>query len=235
MKKLFLIAALFWLGIGVVKAQDSTYIKVLEYVNCGYAKTFTYKLSAECQENEVVLTRWLLKDVGTPAENTHRQSFYFAYTNNGGYELTKGRSHWEEFSKKAVREIDSLAGLDAERQAVFLGLSKTDSLHNAVNRLPAAQKKRDNYWKAQKVKKEELESFEVAYKEAKAKYEDGEIEPSEWDKIEVKYLNLKQEVDFLKTALKRTNDQISFYREAVARLKKETGLLEYKSYREGSY
>lgn len=215
-------------------AQDTTVIKVLNYVDCGFAKTFTYKLEAECQKNETILRRWLLKDVGTPAENASLQTFYFATTDGEKYELTKGKSLWADFSKKICQEIDSLNGLDAAHQAVLMGLSKTDSLHNAVNRLPSVQKKRDNYWKAHKAKKDAFSAYEATYNGAKQKYESGELDPSEWDKIEVTYLNLQQEVDFLKDALQKVNQEISNYREQVARLKKETGLLEYKSYREGT-
>ncbi len=208
--------------------------RILAYVDCGYAKTYTYRLEAECQEQETILRRWLLKDFGTPAENATLHIFYFS-TTNGKYELTKGKSLWADFEKKMMEELDSIEQLDAKHQAVLMGLSQTDSLHNAVNRLPSLQKRRDNFWEARKAKKAIFTTYEVTYNQSKKAYEEGDMLPSEWDKIEEKYLEMKEELDFLKTELDAMNQQISQYREDIARLKKETGLLQYKSYREGSY
>jgi chromosome segregation ATPase len=146
--------------------------------------------------------------------------------------LTKGKSLWEEFEKKMIMELDSIEHLDAAHQATLIGLSKTDSLHNAVNRLPGLQKKRDAFWKARKAKKDIFVAYETTYSTAKAAYDEGDMLPSEWDTIEEMYLAMKEELDFLKAELQKMNAQITTYREDVARLKKETGLLQYKSYRE---
>lgn len=208
--------------------------RILDYVNCGYAKTFTYRLEAKCNDNETIIKRWLLKDYGTPAENATLHTFYISNI-NGRYQVAKGNSLWIDFEKKMIAELDSIEQLDAEHRAILTSLSQTDSLHNAVNRLPGLQKKRDNFWKARKAKKDIFKEFETAYLEAKEAYDEGDLLPSEWDKIEEKYLAMKEELDFLKGELKKMNNQITFYREDIARLKKETGLLQYKSYREGTY
>lgn len=229
MKKLMILPIML-LIINIVSGQNST-ARILEYVNCGYAKTFTYRLEAKCHENETVLYRWLLKDFGTPAENATLHTFYFATTNDK-YELTKGRSLWKEFEKKMIAELDSIKQFDAERQEILMGLSQTDSLHNAVNRLPGLQKKRDSFWKARKAKKDTFKEYEITYATAKESYEEGDLLPSKWDTVEETYLAMKEELGFLKTELKKMNAKITKYREDVARLKKETGLLQYKSYRE---
>ena len=75
----------------------------------------------------------------------------------------------------------------------------------------------------------------TTYNTAKNTYEEGDMEPSEWDKIEEKFLALKNEVNFLKKSLVKLNREISHKRKVVVRLKEETGLYDYKSYREGSY
>jgi hypothetical protein len=229
MRKVIILPIMLLIG-NAVFGQTSTE-QILEYVNCGYAKTFTYRLEAECQENETILHRWLLKDFGTPAENATLHTFYFATTNDK-LELTKGKSLWEEFEKKMIMELDSIEHLDAAHQATLIGLSKTDSLHNAVNRLPGLQKKRDAFWKARKAKKDIFVAYETTYSTTKTAYDEGDMLPSEWDTIEEMYLAMKEELDFLKAELQKMNAQITTYREDVARLKKETGLLQYKSYRE---
>ena len=229
MRKVLILPILLLIG-SAVFGQTSTE-RILEYVNCGYAKTFTYRLEAECQENETILRRWLLKDFGTPAENATLHVFYFATTNDK-IELTKGKSLWAEFEKKMIQELDSIEQLDAAHQATLMGLSQTDSLHNAVNRLPGLQKKRDAFWKARKAKKDIFTEYETTYATAKESFDEGDMLPSEWDTIEEKYLMMKEELDFLKTELQKMNDQITQYQKDIARLKKETGLLQYKSYRE---
>jgi hypothetical protein len=229
MRKIIILPIMLLIG-NIAFGQTSTE-RILEYVNCVYAKTFTYRLEAECQENETIVRRWLLKDFGTPAENATLHTFYFATTNDK-FELTKGKSLWPEFEKKMIQELDSIEHLDAAHQAILTGLSQTDSLHNAVNRLPGLQKKRDTFWKARKAKKDIFTEYETTYKTAKATYDEGDMLPSEWDAIEVKYLMLKEELDFLKTELQNMNETITQYQTDIARLKKETGLLQYKSYRE---
>lgn len=233
MKKEFILLPIILL-MGTMTFAQTSMERILDYINCGYAKTFTYRLEAECQKDETVIKRWLLKDYGTPAENATLHTFYLSNT-DGRYKVTKGNSLWIDFEKKMVAEIDSIEQLDAEHRAILTSLSQTDSLHNAVNRLPGLQKKRDNFWKARKAKKDVFKEYEVTYNEAKELYDEGDMLPSEWDTIEEKYLAMKQELDFLKTELKKMNNEITAYREDVARLKKETGLLQYKSYREGSY
>lgn len=230
-----LLSFTFILGAISLSGQNANYNKILDFVDCGFAKTFTYKLEVECHPTEKILKRWLLKDVGTPAEAGSLQTFFFAINKNNTYELTRGKSLWIDFSKKMLRELDSIEHLDAKHRAILLGLSKEDSLHNTVNRLPGLQKKRDNFWKARKAKKALLEEFMTTYETAKNSYEEGDMEPTEWDKIEEKYLTLKNEVNFLKKSLVKLNREISHKRKVVVRLKEETGLYDYKSYREGSY
>lgn len=232
MKKVLILPIMLLIS-NIVFGQTPTE-RILDYANCGFAKTFTYRLEAECQENEIVLKRWLLKDFGTPAENATLHTFYFAVT-DGKYEITKGKSLWADFEKKMITELDRIELLDATKKATLMGLSKTDSLHNAVNRLPGLEKRRDDFWKARKAKKDLFKTYEVTYNEAKEAYDEGDMLPSEWDKIEEKYLEMNEELKFLKTELKKMNNQITEYRTSIARLKKETGLLQYKSYREGSY
>lgn len=233
MKKEFMLLPIILL-MGTTTFAQNSIERVLNYVNCGYAKTFTYRLEAECQDNETILKRWLLKDYGTPAENATLHTFYIS-TTDGKFKVEKGNSLWMDFEKKIIAELDSIEQLDAEHRAVLTSLSQTDSLHNAVNRLPGLQKKRDNFWKARKAKKDVFKEYETTYNEAKEAYDEGDMLPSEWDKIEEKYLAMKEELDFLKGELKKMNNEITAYREDIARLKKETGLLQYKSYREGSY
>ena len=74
--------------------------------------------------------------------------------------------------------------------------------------------------------------YETTYATAKESFDEGDMLPSEWDTIEEKYLMMNEELDFLKTELQKMNDQITQYQKDIARLKKETGLLQYKSYRE---
>lgn len=231
MKKILLLPMLLLIS-NIIFGQTPTE-RILEYVNCGFAKTFTYRLEAECHENETVIKRWLLKDFGTPAENATLHTFYFSTTGDK-LELTRGKSLWPEFEKKMIQELDEIAALDASKKATLMGLSKTDSLHNAVNRLPGLQLKRDNFWKARKTKKDAFKEFTVTYNEAKNAYDEGDMMPSEWDRIEEKYLEMSEELKFLSAELKKMNLQITTYREDIARLKKETGLLQYKSYREGN-
>lgn len=233
MKIEFMLLPIFLL-MGTNTFAQTSIERVLDYVNCGYAKTFTYRLEAECQDNETILKRWLLKDYGTPAENATLHTFYIS-TIDDKFKVEKGNSLWIDFEQKIIAELDSIEQLDAEHRAVLTSLSQTDSLHNAVNRLPGLQKKRDNFWKARKNKKELFKEYETTYKEAKEAYDEGDMLPSEWDKIEEKYLAMREELDFLKSKLKKMNDEITAYREDIARLKKETGLLQYKSYRDGSY
>ncbi len=235
MRVLLLTTMLFLSTFAFSQDDNATIVRILDFVNCGYAKTYTYKFEAKCMDNEIILKRWLLKDVGLPDEDASLQTFYFEMRDNGTYKVSKGNSHWAEFSKKMTIELDSIDKLDAIHQANLLSLSKEDSLHNAVNRLPGLQIKRNNFFKALKAKKEVYKTATVDYEKAQAAYEEGELEPDAWDKIEVDYLNLKEEVSFIKTNLKQINRDISAKRRIVARLKKETGLLNYKSYREGSY
>lgn len=234
--RVFLLTTLLFLSTFAFSQNEHTTItRILDYVNCGYAKTYTYKFEAKCMENETILKRWLLKDEGLPDEDASLQTFYFEIRENGKYKVSKGNSHWAEFSKKMTMELDSIDKLDAIHQSNLLSLSKEDSLHNAVNRLPGLQIKRNNFFKALKTKKEVFKTATADYNKAQSAYEEGELEPDAWDKIEVDYLNLKEEVDFIKTNLKKVSRDISSKRRIVARLKKETGLLNYKSYREGSY
>lgn len=234
MNKLVLTIASILLTL-TLSAQDTTYNVILDFANCGKVKTFTYKLEAECHPTEMILRRWLLKDVGTPAENASLHTFFFAIKGEESYELTRGKSLWADFSKKMMLELDSINKLDAAHRAVLLGLSKKDSLHNIVNRLPGLTKKRDNFWKARKAKKTTLKELEPAYKEAKAAFDEGDLEPEEWDKIEEQYLSVKNEFNYLKRRLAALNKEISDKRKTLVRLKEETGLYDYKSYRDGSY
>lgn len=233
MKKEFMLLPIILL-IGTTAFGQTSIERILDYVNCGYAKTFTYRLEAECQENETIIKRWLLKDYETPAESATLHTFYISTTDNQ-FKVAKGNSLWIDFEKKMIAELDSIEQLDAKHRATLMSLSQTDSLHNAVNRLPGLQKKRDNYWKARKAKRDIFKEYETTYNEAKDAYDEGDMLPSEWDKIEEKYLAMKEELSFLKEGLKKMNNEITAYRENIARLKKETGLLQYKSYREGSY
>lgn len=225
---------LFITTIAFSQNESTTIERILDFVDCGYAKTFTYKLEATCNPNETILKRWLLKDLRLSNNDASLQTFYFEIREDGTYKLSKG-TDWPAFSKKITIELDSIDGLDAIHQSNLMSLSKEDSLHNAVNRLPSLQLKRNNFRNALKVKKTAFKSATTEYEKAQAAYDEGDLEPEAWDKIEVEYLSLKEEVGFIKDKFKKTNKEISTKREIVARLKKETGLLNYKSYRAGSY
>lgn len=209
--------------------------QIFNFIKCDEEKeTYTYHLKVVCQEKEVILQSVLLRHKGTAQEYKSKRFFFFQITEDGYYKITKGKNFWKDFSKKVVYEIDSLDKIENGRQHRMLMLSKKDSLTQLINSIPGLEKKRDNFWAELKKKKGELKSVAEDYKKAQLSYENGDLEPSKWSKIETEYLGLKDETNFIKKALKDMTKNVSQKKQDILRLKNETGIYEESYYHQST-
>lgn len=230
--KIYLLSILLLVSTTWCQGQNSGDVeKIFNFIECDEEKeTFTYFLKTGCQNNEIVLQSILLRHVGTSQEFKSKRAFIFTVSKGGDYKLSKGQGFWDDFAKKLTSEIDSLNKLKAEKRIRLLMLAKKDSLIQLTAKIPGFEKKRDNFWVALKGKKAELKTIEEAYEKAKVDYENGDLEPSKWSATEMRFFELKDETNFLKTSLKEMTKEVSEMRRSVVRLKNETGRYSEKYY-----